>query len=225
MANYETAQELFDELCRPFAAEEIDWRIGSTTGDKTKGMALAYMDARAVMDRLDGVCGPDGWQCNYDVRGALAVCNIGVKMPDGTWVWKADGAGATDVEGEKGMLSDALKRAAVRWGIGRYLYEMKSPWVAIVPMGKSFRIADDVRKELDKVHEDFCTSAGWGLRAGRVAYSFANQVVKHFVTTASDADELKKRNAGTIAQLPVAMRKHLIETLDRVGSTTSEAAE
>lgn len=223
----ETPQELFDELCRPFASEEIDWRVGSTTAAKDKGMALAYMDARAVMDRLDGVCGPGGWQCNYAVTGPVAVCNLGVRMPSsGEWIWKADGAGATDVEGEKGMLSDALKRAAVRWGVGRYLYEMKSPWVAIVPMGKSFRIADEARKDLDRVHEDFCTSAGWGIRAGRVAYSFANQVVKHFVTSASDAAELRERNAGMIAQMPVAMRKHLSDTLDRIGaSSTSQAAE
>lgn len=223
--NYETPQELFDELCRPFAAEEIDWRIGSTTKDKTKGMALAYMDARAVMDRLDGVCGPGGWQCNYAVTGAVAVCNLGVQMPSGEWIWKADGAGATDVEGEKGMLSDALKRAAVRWGIGRYLYEMKAPWVALEAAGNSYRIPEAERKKLDQVHEDFCASAGWGIRAGRVAYSFANQVVKHFVTSVSDVQDLKERNAGTIAQMPVAMRKHLSDTLDRIGAPKSEAAE
>lgn len=223
MADFTTAQELFDELCRPFAAEEIEWRIGSVTKDKTKGMALAYMDARAVMDRFDAVCGPDGWQNNYTpgVNGSI-VCNIGVRMPSGDWIWKADGAGATDVEGEKGMLSDALKRAAVRWGVGRYLYEMKSPWVEL----KDGRfIAEGERKKLDQVHEDFCLSAGWGLRAGRVAYSFANQVVKHFVTDAVTASELRERNAGTIAQMPVAMRKHLNETLDRIGVSKAEAAE
>jgi hypothetical protein len=124
------------------------------------------------------------------------------------------------------MLSDALKRAAVRWGVGRYLYEMKSPWVAIEARGKSYFIPDAERKNLDKVHEDFCQTAGWGLRAGRVAYSFANQVVKHFVTSAAEAVELKERNAGMIAQMPVAMRKHLSDTLDRIGaSSTSQAAE
>lgn len=225
--NYETAQDMFDALCMPFAAEEIDWRIGSTTADKSKGMALAYMDARAVMDRLDGVCGPDGWQCNYtQAPGNSIICNIGVRMPSGEWIWKADGAGATDVEGEKGMMSDALKRASVRWGVGRYLYEMKSPWVAIEARGKSYFIPEASRKDLDKVHEDFCTSAGWGIRAGRVAYSFANQVVKHFVTDAASAVELKERNAGMIAQMPVAMRKHLNDTLDRIGaSSTQQAAE
>lgn len=223
--NYETAQDLFDALCAPFAAEEIDWRVGSTTADKSKGMALAYIDARAVMDRLDGVCGPDNWACNYSAgAGASIVCNLGVRMPNGEWVWKADGAGATDVEGEKGMLSDALKRAAVRWGVGRYLYEMKSPWVALEAAGRSVRIPETERKKLDHVHEEYCASAGWGIRAGRVAYSFANQVVKHFVTSAADAADLKERNAGTIAQMPVAMRKHLSETLDRIGASR-EAAE
>jgi len=104
------------------------------------------------------------------------------------------------------MLSDALKRAAVRWGVGRYLYEMKAPWVALEAAGNSYRIPEAERKKLDQVHEDFCNSAGWGLRAGRVAYSFANQVVKHFVTSAAEAIDLKERNAGMIAQMPVGMR-------------------
>src|SRR5512139_3428570 len=96
------AQELFDALCEPFPLEYIEWRVGSTNGDKTKGLALCYVDARAVMDRLDSVCGPDGWQCNYSsAPGAAIVCNIGLRI-EGDWIWKADGAGATDVEGEKG---------------------------------------------------------------------------------------------------------------------------
>jgi hypothetical protein len=224
--NYETVQELFDALCSPFAAEEIEWRVGSTTQAKDKGMALAYIDARAVMDRLDGVCGPENWQCNYSpAPGNSIICNIGVRMPGGDWIWKADGAGATDVEGEKGMLSDALKRAAVRWGVGRYLYELKSPWVALEAAGRSFKIPDAERKRLDHVHDEYCQSAGWGIRAGRVAYSCANQVVKHIVTTASDAQSLKERNAGMIAQMPVAMRKHLSETLDRIGASSTQAAE
>jgi hypothetical protein len=63
-----------------------------------------------------------------------------------------------------------------------------------------------------------------GLRAGRVAYSFANQVVKYFVTDAAAALDMKERNAGTIAQLPVSMRKHLIETLDRIGASADQQA-
>ena len=50
-------------------------------------------------------------------------------------MWKADGAGDTAVEADKGALSDAFKRAAVRWGVGRYLYGMPSPWVGIEKQG------------------------------------------------------------------------------------------
>lgn len=131
----------FDKLKAPFPADWIEWRVGSTNRDKTKGMALAYIDARSVMDRLDDVCGAAGWQCKYSHANGKTVCDIGI-LCETTWVWKADGAGDTDFEAEKGALSDAFKRAAVRWGIGRYLYDLKAPWVAIEAFGKSFRIAD-----------------------------------------------------------------------------------
>lgn len=119
------------DLKKPFDPAAISWRVGSTTKDKAKGMALAYIDARDVQDRLDAVCGVDGWQCRYvPMHDKKTVCEIGIKIGD-AWIWKADGAGDSDVEAEKGALSDAFKRAAVRWGIGRYLYDLESPWVEL----------------------------------------------------------------------------------------------
>ena len=102
-------------------AEEIRWREGP--GHRN----LAYIDARYVMRVLDSaLVGPANWQCAYMFGpGTKVVCSIGVKV-DGEWIWKADGAGETDIEGEKGSFSDAFKRAAVRWGIGRDLYSMQS---------------------------------------------------------------------------------------------------
>lgn len=217
-----TAQELFDELCAPFAVEMIEWRVGSTSKDKTKCLPLCYIDARAVMDRLDTVCGADGWQCNYTpVGNGTMICNLGVRMPDGAWLWKADGAGATDIEGEKGALSDALKRAAVRWGVGRYLYDIKSHWV---PLTDSKYISDDERKKLDKLHEDFAQKAGWGQRSGVQAYRLLKKVAMEFVTDAAAAQDFKEKNAAELALLPVAMRRHLLELLDRVGGSNREAA-
>lgn len=216
---YETAQELFDMLCAPFPVDFIEWRIGSTNADKTKGMALCYVDARAVMDRLDSICGPEGWQCNYSAGvGGSIICNIGIEMPNAGWLWKADGAGATDVEGDKGALSDAFKRAAVRWGVGRYLYDLKSPWVAIQPRGKSFFIPEDEEKKLNDVHEDFAQKCGWGLRAGVQAYKLLNTAVLKKIDSPRLAQEFKTENASMIAQLPVGMRKHLNEQLDRIGA-------
>lgn len=214
-------QELYDALSAPFPVEMIEWRVGSTNSDKTKGLALCYIDARAVMERLDAECGTAGWQCNYTpgVNGSI-ICNIGI-FTDQEWIWKADGAGATDVEGEKGALSDAFKRAAVRWGIGRYLYEMKAPWVNL----ENKRIPEPEIKKLDQIHEDFAQKCGWGLRAGVQAYKLLNSVVKEFVTDPAAVIDFREKNQGMIPQLPVAMRKHLNEMLDRVGGATSEAAE
>jgi len=117
----------------------LHWRIGATNKKKvdpaTKGIPLAYIDARDVMKRLDEVVGMDGWQCNYILGGNGAVCNIGLLIKD-EWIWKADGAGETDVEGAKGALSDAFKRAAVRFGVGRYLYYLPNDWVDLYEFGK-----------------------------------------------------------------------------------------
>jgi len=122
--------DIFEMLAAPFDPSEVDWRMGSMTKDKKRTMALAYIDARTVMDRLDMVCGPAGWQNRYVMEGTKTVCEIGIKCGD-EWVWKADGAGDSDIEAEKGALSDAFKRSAVRWGIGRYLYTLESPWVDV----------------------------------------------------------------------------------------------
>jgi hypothetical protein len=143
--------KMFDKLKAPFPPDRVSWRVGSTTQDKKKGLAFGYIDARDVMQRLDEVCGPENWQNTYTIAGTAIVCNIGVRMPNGEWVWKADGAGATDVEAEKGMMSDAFKRAAVRFGIGRYLYDIPATWVAIEPMGKSYKIADGEHAKLEAI--------------------------------------------------------------------------
>lgn len=140
----------FKALTAPFHPDDIHWRVGATNKDKTKGLALAYMDARAVMDRLDAVCEPAGWQCRYPHANGKTVCEIGLHI-DGEWIWKADGAGDTDHEAEKGALSDSFKRAAFRWGIGRYLYSIKSPWVEIESFGRSYKIKDSELPRLRKL--------------------------------------------------------------------------
>jgi hypothetical protein len=120
-----------DKLKQPFDPKIIHWRVGSTNAKKlgckpweaTKGIALAYIDARDVMKRLDQVCG-DSWQVKYPFKGC---CEIGIKV-DNEWLWRSNVAGETQVEGEKGQGSDSFKRAAVLWGVGRYLYYLPNVW-------------------------------------------------------------------------------------------------
>lgn len=140
----------FAALRAPFTPEQVSWRVGATNADKTRGLALAYIDARVVYDRLDAVCGPGGWQCRYPHAEAKTVCEIGILVAN-EWIWKANGAGDSQQEAEKGALSDALKRAAVAWGIGRYLYDLASPWVEIEQRGKSYVIKDSEYPRLAKL--------------------------------------------------------------------------
>lgn len=129
-----------EDLSAPFERDVISWRAQSVTKDGTKAMALAYIDARDVMKRLDSVCGPMNWQDRYPHAGQKTIAEIGIRL-DGEWIWKSDGAGDTDVEAEKGAISDAFKRAAVKWGIGRYLYDMPAPWVPC----ESYKVGDKYR--------------------------------------------------------------------------------
>ena len=48
---------IYDELKAPFPGDKIHWRVGARTKDKSKGIPLAYIDARDVMERLDEVLG------------------------------------------------------------------------------------------------------------------------------------------------------------------------
>lgn len=133
-------EDLLQKLKEPFDPKFVKWRVGATSPDKTKGIALAYIDAREVMKRLDEVFGVTGWQNRYShANDRMVVCEIGAKVGD-EWIWKSDGAGDTQVEAEKGSLSDALKRTAVLWGIGRYLYYLPNKWVDIEPAGRSHKL-------------------------------------------------------------------------------------
>ncbi len=126
-----------------FPPDSIEWRI-QRSGNKNGqmwGMVLAYVTNRAIQDRLDDVCGPGGWRNEYTTApdGGI-LCGISIKVGE-EWVTKWDGAENTDIEPVKGGLSNAMKRAAVQWGIGRYLYRLETTFVQGSDNGK-FRAFD-----------------------------------------------------------------------------------
>jgi len=127
---------LSQKLECPFPANVVSWRIGRKAKDGKSAILLAYIDARDVMERLDRACGFENWQCRYNLADSgVLICELGIRI-NGEWLWHANGAGDTKVEAEKGKCSDAFKRAAVLWGIGRYLYGLATPRVAIDQWGK-----------------------------------------------------------------------------------------
>ena len=135
------------DLLAPFPAAQIGWRVGARTKQKDKGQALPYIDARDVQTRLDEVVGAENWQVSFSAapHGTGVLCSISIHIDD-RWVIKQDGGqqdkdsdGDSDkntLDSVKGALSDSFKRAAVMWGIGRYLYGYDTPWVALKNEGK-----------------------------------------------------------------------------------------
>lgn len=123
-------QELQERFSAPFYPSEIEWRIGATNSTKTSGIALPYITNRAIQNRLDEVCGVFGWKNEFIVNDKSKICGISIKVGD-EWITKYDGADDTNIEATKGGISNAMKRAAVQWGIGRYLYKLPTFWVAL----------------------------------------------------------------------------------------------
>lgn len=121
--------QLEKALSKEFPKSVVQWLAKTLTREGGKALALAYIDSRAVMNRLDQVVGANCWQDDYkEFPSGRMACGIGILFADG-WVWKWDGAGETAIEADKGTFSGAFKRAAVKWGIGRYLYDMGATWV------------------------------------------------------------------------------------------------
>jgi hypothetical protein len=104
------------------------WRIQSFSKNYPTATCVAYIDARDVMSLLDEAVGPENWQSDYkEIKGNL-YCGIAIKI-NNEWVWKWDCGTESNTESEKGEASDAFKRGAVKWGVGRFLYDLPIQYV------------------------------------------------------------------------------------------------
>ncbi len=128
-------RQLLERLIEPFPSVQVNWKPQTISRDGARALAVAYIDARDVAERLDAVVGPANWAVDHKDVGGQTLTGLAVRHPEtGEWVWKWD-AGVVGREGDeamsvKGGLSDGLKRAAVLWGVGRYLYRLPKSWVA-----------------------------------------------------------------------------------------------
>jgi len=127
-------------LALPFDPADVKFKPQAVKGNRA--LAIAYADVRAVMDRLDDVVGSENWQDDYEVLpDTSVVCRLRVRL-DGRWVRKTDvGSPSEQPDGGdrlKAAFSDALKRAAVKFGIGRYLYRLPQQWADFDPVKKQF---------------------------------------------------------------------------------------
>ena len=140
-AKSQVAETMLKQLKQPFDPKFLKWRVGATSADKKTGIALPYLDAREVTKRLDEVCGMENWQFKLVRVEKGFVGELSIKI-DGVWVTKSSAGEDSNMSPIKGGSSDAFKRAAVMWGVGRYLYYLPQKWVAIKPFGKSFVLAE-----------------------------------------------------------------------------------
>jgi len=108
------------------------WKIQSFNKEGTKAQCVAYIDARDVMDLLDRAIGIENWRDSYrrDSKDRL-ICKLELRI-GGEWVGKEDTGISGDFEEEKSEFSDAFKRAAVKWGIGRFLYDLPIRYVKVL---------------------------------------------------------------------------------------------
>lgn len=127
-------------LSTPFAPSEVKWKPQSVKG--SRAMALAYIDARLIQDRLDDVLGVEGWQDEYELLpDGSVMCKLRLWL-GGQWVTKVDvGSPSEQPDGGdrlKAAFSDALKRAAVKFGVGRYIYRLPVQWADYDPQTRKF---------------------------------------------------------------------------------------
>ncbi len=127
-------------LTAPFPPDAVHFKPLAVKGNRA--LAAAYLDARAVMQRLDSVFGVGGWKDAYQlVAGGSVVCTLSVRV-DGEWVEKTDVGSPSEQPDDgdklKAAFSDALKRAAIKLGIGRYLYRLPRLWVDYDPQKREF---------------------------------------------------------------------------------------
>jgi hypothetical protein len=157
---------------------------------------LFYMDRSIVINRLNESVGHHGWSDSYSEVGKGVVCKLSINLgneQEERWYSKEDGAGESDIEGEKGAYSGALKRAANKWGMGMYLYtEFKEK--ELLPayyVGNSARFTNESIGHCRKILWD-----DWHLSNVPGAKALAHMVLA--TTSGQERDDLLKSNKEVI---------------------------
>lgn len=142
--------EILEALSEPFDPDLIYWKPQAINKAKTSAVAAAYADPRAYSDRLNEVVGANGWSTEYSVTTIGPIAGPDPKDWKNKFTYKGkvmvvatltiEGAGKNSGTGESDAVDEnaitsaeaqAFKRAATRFGLGRYLYDLpKNQWVA-----------------------------------------------------------------------------------------------
>lgn len=144
--------------------ELVEWRVDSAPFDrdgKTVCRYIPYIDAATIAELLDGWVGPGRWSDVYvpgDINGKYVLwCHLSVKFDD-EWVTRRDVGLPSDMQPEKGCVSDAFKRAAcLKYGVGRNVYDLPTLWAVCrvdkkgkaVPLDQNNATTNDLIRQLE----------------------------------------------------------------------------
>lgn len=147
------------ELRKPFRPDQVKWKVQTQPKDPKSGpkklegwgVVVSYLDARDVAERLDLVIGGD-WHDSYELFGKALECSLTVGGVTRKDVGEADSA--------KELYSDAFKRAAVKFGVGAFLYRMPTIMAKMSRKDeyKPYQLTDAARSSLKAIAE--AVSAG-----------------------------------------------------------------
>ena len=139
----DTYEAIVAELQKPFRPEQVQWKPGAVSKDKTRAMALAYVDSRAYMEQLDEVV--PGWEDEYKLNvltdRVIVLCHLTVAGVTRTGDGEAllvDNGGKPDPNAVTSASAQAFKRACAKFGLGRYLYDLPRVWVDYDPDKRYF---------------------------------------------------------------------------------------
>lgn len=128
--------------------DEIEWRVDSKPSFRKDNSSAArwvpYVNAPIVAGLLDDWVGPENWHDEYELTriGDKEVmwCHLSVRAAGGEWVVKSDVGTASNMEAQKGLVSDAFKRAAcLKWGVARNVYKLPTLWAPCRVYGQGDR--------------------------------------------------------------------------------------
>ena len=81
-------------LSAPFDPKDVKFKPQVVQGNRA--LALGYVDARVIQDRLDDVLGVMGWQDSYRVLpDGSVMCRLRLKIGD-QWITKVDVGGQSE---------------------------------------------------------------------------------------------------------------------------------
>ncbi len=198
----ESLAKIIFKLKMPFRAEEVKWLPGARGPNNTM-QAMAYVDARAVMNRLDWVFGPSGWEDEYThLENGRFLCCLRCRFPGDQWVVHGGGGALSkqDDSGDqiKAAMSEALKNAAIRFGIGRYLYELPKLYL---PMRDKYNFAQPPQLPAWALPKDGIFSIGVEAAANAIKVAATGPILLNYLNAI--------RSRG--------FRPDEIENLDRLG--------